>query len=121
MVVLEKSVRAGVDLVDLLLLDRESREFVVIVIIVVDRLAGVLALLGRRALSSSLRRTALAGLRGLRGTSSLLGSIHDARRSGSLGFKLALDFAHGDGGAALSVLLRVSKEWGQVQTFCIPR
>lgn len=105
---LVERVGASIDIVDLLLLNLELSELL-IVVMVVGRLASLLAPLGWRTFSSGLGPTALAGLRGARGTRDhrLLGSVvDDAGRTSSLGFELALDLAQGHGGAALGVLCR---------------
>lgn len=100
---LVEGVRAGVDVVDLLFLDWEVRELVVVV---VSGLARLLSLLAGSAVSRYLRRTALArlGRAGRTRHRRLLGRIDDARRTGSLELKFALNLAERDGGTARSIL-----------------
>lgn len=103
---LEESVRAGIDVTDFLLFDRDVCTLAV-VIIVVGRFAGRLALLAGCAVIR-LRRTTLSrlGCAGRTRYGCLLGCFHDTRRTDGPELQLALDLAERDGGTTNGVLER---------------
>lgn len=103
----EEDVGLAIDITDLLVLDLQIGELLVVV---GGGLAGLPALLARRASGCLLRDTALGGLGGLDfgAAGGLLGGCGDGGRVGCFGLELALDLAEGDVGGARGVLSDVS-------------